>query len=316
MDAFLSSVLACPACKQPLRADGDDWVCTEASCAARYPVINGRPILINEDNSLFSIDDYRRAKGVTTMDLRPNSVIPIKDRLKRAIRSLIPAKSVSITDFSAQDALKYIGERKPCARVLVIGAGDAAYGTAEQHGLKIVYTDVALGPLTSLVADAHDLPISGSSFDAAIAVAVMEHVLDPPRVVQEITRVLKPDGIVYSVAPFMQQVHMGRYDFQRFSERAHRWLWREYSEINSGVANGSGMAAFWALEYFSRQYTLFKVITVPLRILLQPLLWIDRLFGIRKSTFDSASAFYFFGERGRKELGMKELIEGYRGAQS
>jgi len=315
MDSYLSTILACPVCKHGVHTDGDELVCLAAACAARYPMINGRPILINEANSLFRMDDYRERGGVTTMDLRSLEDIPLGARLKRIVRSLLPSKSISMTDFSAEDALRYIGERKPYARVLVIGAGDAAFACQSESQMEIVYSDVALGPLTDLVADAHDLPFQGNTFDAVVAVAVLEHVLDPPRVVAEITRALKPDGFIYSVAPFMQQVHMGCYDFQRFSERAHRWLWRDYDEVKSGVANGNGMAVVWATEYFLRQYPGLSLLTVPVRILLQPLLWADRAFGPRRATFDGASAFYFLGSRSARPLEMRTLVAGYRGQQ-
>jgi len=53
-------------------------------------------------------------------------------------------------------------------------------------------------------------------FDAVWIQAVLEHVLDPVRVVAEIHRVLRPGGLVYSEIPFMQEVHEGAYDFTRF----------------------------------------------------------------------------------------------------
>ena len=47
--------------------------------------------------------------------------------------------------------------------------------------------------------------------------AVLEHVLSPESVVKEIFRVIKNDGIVYSEIPFMQQIHMGKNDFNKYS---------------------------------------------------------------------------------------------------
>ena len=58
--------------------------------------------------------------------------------------------------------------------------------------------------------------------DLVIIQAVLEHVMYPNKVVSEIYRVLKNDGLIYSETPFMQQVHEGPYDFSRFTESGHR----------------------------------------------------------------------------------------------
>ena len=86
--------------------------------------------------------------------------------------------------------------------------------------IELVETDVSFGPRTALICDAHNIPFAEGSFDGVVAQAVLEHVLDPYSCVAEIYRVLKPAGLVYVETPFMQQVHMGRYDFTRFTHWA------------------------------------------------------------------------------------------------
>ena len=102
------------------------------------------------------------------------------------------------------------------------------------------------------VADAHQLPLANNSIDGVVIQAVLEHVLDPEIVVSEIWRVLKPDGIVYAETPFMQAVHEGPYDFKRFSESAHRYLFGKFSEIKSGALQGVADSFLRSLEYFAR----------------------------------------------------------------
>jgi len=79
--------------------------------------------------------------------------------------------------------------------------------------------DVYASPHVQIVADAHDIPVTSQTFDAIVVQAVLEHVIDPVRVVTEIHRVLRPGGAVYSEVPFLQQVHEGRYDFMRFTAK-------------------------------------------------------------------------------------------------
>jgi hypothetical protein len=44
--AGVRELLGCPACKGPLRLDGEGVVCTV--CARKYPVVDGIPMLIAE----------------------------------------------------------------------------------------------------------------------------------------------------------------------------------------------------------------------------------------------------------------------------
>lgn len=46
-----------------------------------------------------------------------------------------------------------------------------------------------------LVADAHKLPFKDSSFDLAVCYETIEHVIDPQKVLEEIRRVIKKDGL-------------------------------------------------------------------------------------------------------------------------
>jgi hypothetical protein len=84
----------------------------------------------------------------------------------------------------------------------------------------------------------------------SVAQAVLEHVLDPWRCVEELHRVLASGGLVYAETPFMQQVHEGRFDFTRFTHLGHRRLFRRFEELDSGAVGGPGMALAWSWRYF------------------------------------------------------------------
>jgi len=313
--------LACPCCKEAtLKVIGDRIDCSNPECGASFPLIGNKPILINEANSLFSINDYQQGH-VTTMDLREESEKPqsLGTRLKKLIRGITPPNSRSVSDFPVDAALETICAEVPGRpKVLVVGAGDAEMSLQGQADL--VFSDVALGPLTDLVCDAHDIPFADESFDAVISVAVLEHVLDPVRCVAEMTRVIRPDGFVYSVTPFMQQVHMGRYDFQRFSHLAHRRLFRHFGEERSGVANAQGMVLAWSLERFlsgfSENPATYSALRTLARFIAFPFLLFDPYLARKKPAFDSASGYYFFGRKKDKPITDREIVAGYRGIQA
>ena len=48
---------------------GCDSECTNNECSKNFPIVDGCPILINEANSVFAINDYI-TRNVTTMDMR------------------------------------------------------------------------------------------------------------------------------------------------------------------------------------------------------------------------------------------------------
>lgn len=52
-----------------------------------------------------------------------------------------------------------------------------------------------------MVADAHKLPFESNSFDAAVALEVLEHVAQPERALAEIKRVLKKQGYAIFLVP-------------------------------------------------------------------------------------------------------------------
>lgn len=50
IDPTLLEILACPACKTPVREEGDRLVC--AQCGRRYPVRDGIPVMLVEEAEL------------------------------------------------------------------------------------------------------------------------------------------------------------------------------------------------------------------------------------------------------------------------
>src|SRR5262245_22944525 len=110
---------------------------------------------------------------------------------------MLSESTVKQTHLTAEAAVKNVQKENPQAQVLVIGAGEKSYADDD----FFVYSDVSFGAKTNFVADAHDLPFPDGSFDMVIAVAIMEHVVDPVRCADEIWRVLKPRGKVYAATP-------------------------------------------------------------------------------------------------------------------
>jgi len=53
-------ILCCPSCKGALAREGGAALrCRAAGCGKAFPVVGGRPVLIDEDRSVFHQADYR-----------------------------------------------------------------------------------------------------------------------------------------------------------------------------------------------------------------------------------------------------------------
>ena len=185
-------------------------------------------------------------------------------------------------------------------KVLVVGGATIGAGLdtiLKQESIEFIESDVYLSPRTTLMCDAHQIPFEGDTFDGVIVQAVLEHVADPAACVEEIHRVLKPRGLVYSDTPFMQQVHAAGHDFSRFTHVGHRRLFRKFEEVASGVTCGPGMALAWAYQYFLLSFVQSKAArAIAVAFARLTGFWLKYLdyYLIRKpGALDAASAYYF-----------------------
>jgi SAM-dependent methyltransferase len=301
-DAWWSSKLQCPACHSAVVVGDGEVV---GSCGHRWPIARGVPILLMDERSVFSVEEIAR--------LRPTATE------RRGLRKFVP--SITVNTAATKNYLE-LSERLRSAgfrRVLVLGAGEGGNGEGvlRDGGFDVVRSDVAIGVGTAVAFDAHDIPFQDASFDCVVMQAVLEHVADPERCVAEAGRILRDGGLVYAETPFMQQVHMGAYDFTRFTMSGHRRLFRNFEEIDSGVAVGPGSALAWSLMYFAGSFPQSrrgrKLTKVVSRCLVFWLKYFDFFLNGRIGAEDAASGTYFMGRRTSVERSDRQIVVDYTG---
>jgi SAM-dependent methyltransferase len=197
----------------------------------------------------------------------------------------------------------------------VIGGGAVGNGIESLYDdlrLDLLAFDVYASDNVQFLADGHQVPLKDGSVDGVWIQAVLEHVLDPQTVVAEIRRVLRPGGLVYAGTPFMQQVHEGPYDFTRFTESGHRYLFRHFAVRSSGATAGLGTQLLWSLVYFSRGIHFRAGQIARLAFFWLPKL--DRLLN-PCVTVDGASGVFFYGHASTETVTPAEIISYYSGAQ-
>jgi len=141
---------------------------------------------------------------------------------------------------------------------------------------------------------------------------VLEHVLDPQRVVSELHRVTCNNGYIYAEVPFMQMVHEGPYDFTRFSHSGLRWLFRNFDELSAGSIDGPGTTLRWSLRYFVLSISRSKNMAAAIYWSCIWLSWIDRLIP-ESYRILSSSGFFFFGIKSICPLKSNKIVAYYRG---
>lgn len=105
-----------------------------------------------------------------------------------------------------------------------------------------------------LLADGLDLPFRSDSFDLALSQAVLEHVTDPQRYIDELVRVLRPGGLLWVEAAFMQPIHQAPTHYFNVTPYGLAHLCRRldivetallgtYSDVVRWMAHEAGVAA-------------------------------------------------------------------------
>ena len=309
--SWLTSRLRCPDCHaRDLKTHNTTVRC--GTCSAAFPVLGGKPVLIRSDNPLFPPRSY--LGSLSRAEKRKSSSRP----------RLSPARSVNLAYRRNLQAFAANLDKSQSTSVLVIGAGsqkDWLEGLlAKEPSVRIVYCDVDVRGKVDLFCDAHDVPFVDETFDGVVASAVLEHVTSPERVVGEIHRVLRAQGLLYSEIPFLQQVHEGAYDFTRYTLSGHRRLLNRFEELSSGVVAGPATTLAWAIEHFALCLVPHSFLVTPIRAVVRTafawLKYLDFLLVRSPGAADGASCTYFLGRKSASTRPDIDIVAKYTGLQS
>jgi SAM-dependent methyltransferase len=305
-------LLVCPRCGSSLTGSAASLACSRESCGREYPAIGHppTPILIDGDTSIVDIAALLKSEGASLVERR------VHGRFRKFVMRRLEPRNKVAEHYVRRLVEDLIAETKERPRVLVIGGGVIGSGIEalyQDPHVDLVAFDIYTSDNCQLIADGHQIPLKDKSVDGVVIQAVLEHVLNPQLVVDEIYRVLRPGGLVYADTPFMQQVHEGPYDFTRFTESGHRYLFRHFALRNSGVVAGLGTQLLWSIIYFSRgiNHRAGQVARVAFW-------WLPKLDPLLnpRVTVDGASSNFFYGHSSPRVISATEMVAYYSGGQA
>lgn len=106
-------------------------------------------------------------------------------------------------------------------KVLDVGCGNKPYMSlyrAEEYvGLEIDSPENRAAKSADHFYDGEHFPFESQSFDSVVSNQVFEHVRNPDQFLDEISRVLRDDGLVLITAPFVWDEHEQPNDYTRYS---------------------------------------------------------------------------------------------------
>ena len=311
-ELFLNYKIKCAVCESHFLFRKDDYYyCSNNKCTKNinpYLLFNKKPVIINFEKSVIVENKFHLSHGGSTV-LRTdkNYLLKIRNSLRK--KNLIVFKNVNFL-------IKYL-HLIQSPKILVVGGGEIGNGMDEIYRLfknNIVSLDIYDSKYVDIIADAHMIPFDDDYFDLVIIQAVLEHVINPQRVVSEIWRVLFSDGIVYAETPFMQQIHEGPYDFTRFSDSGHRYLFRNFNCIKSGQILGVGTSLVWSINFFFSGVFRSKIIGKIFKLLFFWLTYFDS-FVPEEYNIEGASGIYFLGSKSKNKISSQDLIEYFKGVK-
>jgi SAM-dependent methyltransferase len=299
---LVQSSFICPECHSEefgYESESHQFKCQ--SCASVFETQNWAPILLSRaskemlgyDTSLETgqamIQEYESLRS-------KSSHSSWKSRIISWITppSLMLHYNPKLTEPVTQKLFNHQGDK---TKILNVGGGPIRYSDHEITMNLEEFHNV------DLVSDAHNIPFKDDSFDTVFSIAVLEHVPEPNKVIEEMIRTLKPGGYMYAEVPFIYFFHGYPNDYQRYTQEGIRYLFRDLKDVEIGITEGSVSSVLQSTNmvlnlFLPDRFPLFKkAFNGVFRWLFFPLKYLDLLIKNKKDAHILAGGFYIIGKK-------------------
>ncbi len=275
------NILLCPSCKtESLIFENKQIICTH--CKQNFELINNKMVFLKLNKS--NITDF-----FDKIKFRLKKFSYLYELLIKLISPVCPTMNIK------KLVKRYVNNDEIIA--INLGSGNSRLSD------KILNIDIFLYDNVDIVCDIENLPFKENSIDIVFNIAVLEHVKNPEKVVNEINRVLKKNGIIISFFPFIQAFHASPYDFSRRTNEGMKVLYKDFDIIDLKPAGGPTSGFLWIFqEWVSILFSfsikpLYYFINILLMILTFPIKFLDFILIHHPLAKNISSGFLFIGKK-------------------
>ncbi len=250
----------------------------------------------------YTIDNEKYIFNKLDMSDIEDGLDKLKNKLKKFSKFyyfLINVISPVFVDSSLREFLKQYN--KSDELIVNIGSGNSKIAD------NIYNVDIFAYDNVDIVCDIENLPFKNNSLDVIVNLAVLEHVPNPKKVIEEIYRVLKPNGVVYTAFPFMQGFHASPYDFTRVTEEGIKVLHKEFETIEVKPFGGPTSGMLWTFQEWVAillsfgNKKLHMIIYLIIMCLTFPIKFLDYFLIRHPMAKNIASGFVYIGKKDAKQ---------------
>ncbi len=271
--AMSRTKFSCLQCGEILVSAGNNLKCEK--CYTNYPItVSGKYLFSSLESK--SIEDR---------------LDKIKNRLKRHSGLYNFLISVVSPVYPTRDLHHFLSARDLDTQIIVnLGSGSSKVND------KVINFDIFEYDSVDVLCSIDSLPLADNSVDAILNLAVLEHVPNPPKVVSEFNRVLKPGGQAFCFVPFIQGFHASPWDFQRYTSSGLRELFKDFEIIKlKAVGPTSGLLwvfqEWFAIAFSFRSKKLHLILWLLVLVTTWPLKFLDFFFTRNQMAENIASGF-------------------------
>ena len=171
---------------------------------------------------------------------------------------ILPTKKIkSVVRISLEKELLPL-IKKSKGKCLDIGSMNAPY--KKLLNVKEYLTlDINPKSKPDIIGDVHNIPSKNDAFDTVIATELLEHVKHPDKVVSEIHRILKKNGVCILSTRFAYEYHPGPKDYYRFTQDSLGLLFKDFSDVKI-IPHGNRIQLIWSIINVGKIQNLFNLL--------------------------------------------------------
>jgi SAM-dependent methyltransferase len=188
-----------------------------------------------------------------------------------------------------------------------LGTGDIGLnvGAGNTKFTNFRNLDIFPGEHIHYVSKVETIPEVDNFFKVIVTQEVLEHVQDPNKAVNEMYRVLKPNGTLYCQLPFIIGYHPGPTDYWRFTKEGISELLTKagfkIETIGITVGCASGFYRI-AVEFFALLFSLplpfaYHLFKAFFALVLFPIKWLDYLLSFSKEVDRIPGGYYIIARK-------------------